>query len=75
MIRLMESGAILNSEPKRRAHRCMKCGIVTVEFAVLECGYCGRILPSTTKTCKCGWTLGDKDWAIVHKAVMVIKLR
>ena len=62
VIRLLESGAILNAGPKRRAHRCMSCGIVTIECEVLKCGYCGRTVPATTKTCACGWTLGDNRW-------------
>lgn len=62
VIRLLESGTILNFEPKRRAHRCMSCGVVTIEFEVFKCGYCGRTVPAATETCTCGWSLGDKEW-------------
>ena len=53
---LFESGTF------RRAHRCITCDVVTIECAVLKCGYCGRMVPATTTTCTCGWTLGETEW-------------
>ena len=61
-VQLMAGSAILGSERTRRAHRCTSCGIVTIEFNVLKCGYCGRTVPASTETCSCGWTHGEKQW-------------
>ena len=63
VIRLLDAGTLLNTEPKRRAHRCMTCGVVTIECEVVKCGYCGRVFPATNKTCICGWSRGDGEWA------------
>lgn len=58
---LLEAGTFFNSEPKRRAHYCVTCGIVTVECSVFKCTDCGRMVPVVNKTCICGKPRAEKN--------------
>ena len=58
-VRLLSPGIFFGAD--RIAHRCVSCGVVTIECEVFRCGICGRIASAATKACTCDWSRDARE--------------